>query len=155
MSAGGANRELQELVQELEAIEQRREALQAEVQTLRTQQRQIDDAIESIEELDSGSSVQVPLGGGAFVRAEIADIDEVIVGLGGGYAAERDADGAIDSLKSKKDVLDDRIEDIQADIAELESESEQLEERAQQMQTQQLQQLQQQQQQQQPPGFDE
>ncbi len=155
MSAGGADRELQELVQELEAIEQRREALQAEVQTLRTQQGQIDDAIESIEGLESGSTVQVPLGGGAFVRAEIADIDEVIVGLGGGYAAERDADGAIDSLESKKDVLDDRIEDIQADIAELESESEQLEERAQQMQTQQLQQLQQQQQQQQPPGFDE
>ncbi len=144
---GGGNQQLQELAQELEAIEEQREALQTEIEGLRDQKTEIDEAIEAAEELESGSTVQVPLGGDAYVRAEIADIDEIVVDLGGGYAAERDQDGAIDSLEAKKDTIDDRIEEIQADVAELESESEELEERAQQMQAQQMQQLQQQQQQ--------
>ena len=142
---GGGQQQLQELAQELEAIEQQREALEAEVQSLQAQQREIDEAIEALESLESGSTVQVPLGGDAYVRAEIADIDEVIVSLGGGYAAERDQDGAADSLESKKETLDERIEDIRSDIAALEQESDELEERAQQMQAQQMQQLQQQQ----------
>jgi prefoldin alpha subunit len=93
--------------------------------------------------------VQVPLGGGAYLRAEVQDIDEVIVDLGGGYAAEQDQDDAVDALERKRDVLDDRIDDVQEEIDELESESDELEEQAQQMQQQmqqqQMQQLQQQQ----------
>ena len=143
---GGANQQLEELAQELEIIEEQREALQAEIGSLRTQKTTVDEAIEAVEELESGDTVQVPLGGGAYVRAEIADIDEVIVDLGGGYAAERDQDGAVESLESKKDTIDDRIEELQSEVAQLESESEELEQRARQMQAQQMQQLQQQQQ---------
>jgi prefoldin alpha subunit len=143
---GGGNQQLQELAQELEAIEEQREALQAEIQSLQNEKTEIDEAIEAAEDLESGSTVQVPLGGGAYVRAEIADIDEIVVDLGGGYAAEREQDGAIDSLETKKDTIDERIEEIQEDVAELENESEELEQRAQQMQAQQMQQLQQQQQ---------
>ena len=131
---------------ELEAIEEQREAIEAEIQSLRTEQTEIDEAIEAIQTLESGSTVQVPVGGDAYIRAEIADIDEVVVSLGGGYAAERDQDGAVDSLESKQDTIDGRIEELQEQVSDLETESEELEERAQQMQAQQMQQLQQQQQ---------
>jgi len=57
-------------------------------------------------------------------RAEIADIDEVIVSLGGGYAAEREEEGAISSLETKKDTIDERIEELQAQVSELDSEAE-------------------------------
>lgn len=146
---GGGGGQMQELAAQIEQLEQHREAIEAEITGLQEEKREIDDAIEAIGELDSGSTVQVPLGGGAFVRAEIADIDEIIVPLGADYAAERDSEGAIQTLESKQDILDDRIDEMRSDIAELERESERLEQRIEQAQAQQMQQLQQQQQQQQ------
>jgi len=149
MSLGGGDSQLQELAQQLEALDQQREGLETEVEALQARQVEIDEAIEAVEELESDSVVQVPLGGGAYVRAEIQEIDEIVVELGGGYAAERNQEGAISSLESKKDTIDERIEDLQSEIAELETETEELEERAQQLQAQQLQQMQGQQQRQQ------
>ncbi len=146
---GGGQQQLQQLSQELEAIDEEIAELEAEIGNLRTRQTEIDEAIEAIETLDSGSTVQVPLGGGAYLRAEVQDIDEVIVDLGGGYAAEQQQGDAIDALERKQDVLDDRIDDVEAEISELESESDEIEQQAQQMQQQMQQQQMQQMQQQQ------
>jgi prefoldin alpha subunit len=148
LGGGGGNPEAQEIAQQIEELEQHQDALEEEIQDLQTQKQDIDEAIEAVENLDTGSTVQVPLGGGAYVRAEISDIDEVIVDLGADYSAERDQDGAVDSLASKQETLDERIEELRSEIAEIETETEKLEDRAQQLQTQQLQQMQQQQQQQ-------
>jgi len=156
MMGGGGQQQLQQLSQELEAIDEEIAELESEIEDLRNRQTEIDDAIEAVETLDSGSMVQVPLGGGAYVRAEVQDIDEVIVDLGGGYAAEQEQGEAIDALERKKGVLDDRIDDVQGEISELEAESDEIEQQAQQMQQQmQQQQMQQLQQQQQEQGDDE
>jgi len=156
MMGGGGQQQLQQLSQELEAIDEEIAELESEIEDLRNRQTEIDDAIEAVETLDSGSMVQVPLGGGAYVRAEVQDIDEVIVDLGGGYAAEQEQGDAIDALERKKGVLDDRIDDVQGEISELEAESDEIEQQAQQMQQQmQQQQMQQLQQQQQEQGDDE
>lgn len=144
MSLGGGNPELQEVAQQLEEIEERREGLEAEIERLNAKKQEIDEAIEAIEAIETGSTVQVPLGGGAYARTEIANLDEIVVELGGGYAAERDEEGAVKTLETKKDTFDERIGDVEAEIETLESESAELEERAQQLQSQQLQQMQQQ-----------
>jgi len=143
---GGGNPQLQEVAQQIEEIEQQQEAIEEEIERLQEEKQDIDEATEAIQELETGSTVQVPVGGDAYVRATIEDIDEIVVSLGGGYAAERDQDGAADTLETKKETVDERIEGLRSDIAELETESEKLEERAQEMQAQQLQQMQQQQQ---------
>ncbi|MFB6180040.1 MAG: prefoldin subunit alpha [Halorientalis sp.] len=140
MSLGGGGGQLQQLAEEIQALEQEVETLESEIDGLQNEKREIDEAIEAINVLDTGETVQVPLGGDAYVRAEVQDIDEIIVSLGGGYAAEREQDNAIDTLENKQDTLDDRIEDLRAEISEIESESEQLEQQAQQMQQQQMQQ---------------
>ncbi len=145
LGGGGGQQELQELAQQLEAIEEQQAAVEAEIEGLQTRKREIDEAVEAIDSLETDSTVQVPLGGGAYLRATIENIDEVTVELGGGYAAERDQDGAVETLESKKETLDDRIEGLRSEVAELESEGEQLEQKAQQMQQQQMQQVQQQQ----------
>jgi prefoldin alpha subunit len=141
MSAGG-NPQLQELAQQLEELEKQREAIESEIQALQGRKQDINEAITAIEELDTDSTVQVPIGGGAYVRATIEDIEEITVELGGGYAADRSGAGAIDTLETKQDTLDDRIEELQSDVAELETETEELEQRAQQLQMQQMQQQQ-------------
>jgi len=148
LGGGGGGGQLQQVAQEIEELEQHKEALNEEIDGLQAEKQEIDEAIEAVEELESGDTVQVPLGGGAYVRAEIADIDEIIVELGADYAAERKQDGAVSSLGAKKDTLDSRIEDLRSDIAEIETETEKLEEQAEQMQAQQMQQMQQMQQQQ-------
>ncbi|MDZ5811626.1 prefoldin subunit alpha [Halorubrum sp. AD140] len=145
---GGGQQQLQQLSQELQALDQELEALEAEIADYREEQSDIDDAVEAIETLDTGATVQVPLGGGAYVRAEVQDIDEIIVSLGGNYSAEQSESDAIDVLRRKREALDDRIEETQAEVDELESESRELEQQAQQMQ-QQMQQQQMQQMQQQ------
>ena len=147
MSAGG-NQQLQELAQAVQAIEQEKEILQSEIEALQSQKTEIDEATTAIETLETESTVQVPLGGGAFVRAEVENIEEIIVDLGADYAAERDTDGAVSTLETKKEMLDDRIQDIRSEIAELDDEADELEAHAQQLQQQQMQQMQQQQQQQ-------
>jgi prefoldin alpha subunit len=149
---GGGQQQLQQLSQELEAIDQEIEELESRIQGLRQQQTDIDEAIEAINTLETGSTVQVPLGGGAYVRAEIQNIDEVIVDLGGNYAAEHEQDGAIEAMERRKELLDDRIDEVQEEIQELEAESDQLEQQAQQMQQQMQQQQMQQMQQMQEEG---
>jgi prefoldin alpha subunit len=138
---------MQELQQQMEALEQEKTAIQNEITELENEQSAINEAIEAIEILESGSTVQVPLGGGAHVRAEIQDIDEIVVSLGGGYAGEQKQDDAIQTLKTKKVQLDDEIDELHEEADKVESESNQLEQQAQQMQQQQMQQMQQQMQQ--------
>ena len=152
LGGGGGGGEMEQIQQQLQAIEQEIGAVEEEIEELEAEQSEIDEAIEAVERLDSGDIVQVPLGGGAYVRAEVQDIDEIVVGLGGGYAAERDQEGAVESLEKQKDVLDDRIEDLEEDISDLEDESEEVEERAREMQQQQMQMMQQQMQGQGQPG---
>lgn len=141
MSVGG-NPQMQELAEQLEALEEQQDVLEAEVESLTAEKAAIGEAIDAIESLDDGDTVQVPLGGGAYVRATIDEIDEIVVELGADYAAQRDQDGATETLESKRDTIDSRIEEIREEIAEIESETDQLRQRAEQLQAQQLQQQQ-------------
>jgi prefoldin alpha subunit len=139
---GGGGGQLEQLSQELDVLERQREAMEEEIEGFRNEQQEIDEATEALENLDSGSTVQVPLGGDAYVRAEVQNVDETVVSLGGGYAAERDEEGAIETLERKRDALDDRIEEVREDITDIESERDELEQQAQRLQQQQMQQLQ-------------
>ena len=144
MSRGGGSGAMEEIQDQLEQLERQREAIEREVRSLQQEQTDIDDAIEAVDTLEDGATVQVPLGGGAYVPAEVQQMDEVVVSLGGGYAAEQDQPGAIEVLETKRSRLDEDIADLQSQREQVESETQQLEQQAQQMQQQQMQQLQQQ-----------
>jgi len=128
----GGQEELQQLGQQLQAVESQLEAVQVEIQNLRARQSDIEGAIEAIESLETGSTVQVPVGGGAYVRATVDDIDEVIVGIGSDYAAEQEQDGAVSLLQTRKDNVGGRIEELTEAIDRLESQGEELSQEAQQ-----------------------
>ena len=128
----GGEEELQQLSQQLQAVESQLESLQVQIQTLRARRGDIEEAIEAIETLETGSTVQVPLGGGAYVRATIDDVDEVLVGIGADYAAEREQEGAISLLEERKEQVGDRIEELNEAVAQLEAQGEELSQEAQQ-----------------------
>ncbi|WP_170830574.1 prefoldin subunit alpha [Halogranum gelatinilyticum] len=149
---GGGQQQLQQLSQELQAIDEEIEEVEADIAELEEEKNEIDDAVEAIETLESGSTVQVPLGGGAYLRADVQDIDEVIVSLGGGYAAEQEQGDAIDALRRRQDHLDEEIAELRGEVDDLEDESSEIEQQAQQMQQQMQQQQMQQMQQMQGEG---
>ncbi len=137
---GGGGGELQELSQQIQTIQEQVAVLEEEQESLGEEKIEIDDAIDALQRLESGGTVKAPLGGGAYFEAEVADADAITVELGGGYAAQRDAEGAIETLERKQDTLDDRIAEIGDQMDQLEDEAEELQERAQMLQQQQMQQ---------------
>ncbi len=141
MSQGqDASTALQQLSSQLEELGAVRDQLQTQLEATQTQRTEVESAIETLDELDSGSTVQVPLGGEAYVRAEVIDIEEVIVSLGADYAAEHTRDGAIDALERRIDQLDEQIEEIQESLSEVSSDIEEVESQAQQVRQQMAQQ---------------
>ena len=132
MSAGGDEGRLQQMAAQMQELDQVIDVLTAQVQRMRAERTEIREAIDAIESLDDGDEVQVPLGGGAYVRAAIEDMDAVIVGLGAGYAAERDEAEAVEVLEGKADRLDEQIEEAQDAITDLEAQGEELSAQAQQ-----------------------
>ena len=128
----GGEEELQQLSQQIQAVESQLESIQTEIQNLRARQGDIDEAVEAIESLETGSTVQVPVGGGAYVRATVDDIDEVIVDIGADYAAERGQDGAVSLLEERKALVADRIDELNDAAAQLRSQGEELSQEAEQ-----------------------
>lgn len=130
---------VQALNQQLQELEQIKEIIREEMTELRTRKAEIDVAISAIEHLEAGTDVQVPLGGGAYVRTEVEDVDEIVVEIGSKYAAERTREEAIETLKRKQSRLDDQIDDLQSEYSEVATESEQLTQQAQQQLSRQMQ----------------
>ncbi len=129
----GAERDAREMSQELQAIQAEIQELTRERESLRATLENLEGAVDALERLESDSTVQVPLGGSAYVRASIEDIDEVIVDIGGGFSAQRDRDGAISTLRERQDTVEQQIEEMTERLGELQSESGDLEQQLQQV----------------------
>lgn len=124
---------IRQLSERLEAIQAQIQELTRQRETLAANKLDLEGAIDALERLESGANVQVPLGGSTYVRAEIQDIDEVIVSLGADYAAEQPREGAIETLKERNEHIEERLEEITEELAELQSEGAELEQQAQQL----------------------
>lgn len=131
MSTGEGGR-LQQMAAQIEELDQVIESLRAQVQRLRVEKRDVEEAIDAIDSLDEGDEVQVPLGGGAYVRAAIENMDGIIVGIGAGYAAEREEADAVAVLETKAERLQEQIDETNEAIADLEAQGEELSAQAQQ-----------------------
>ena len=136
----GGQQELQALSEQLQQLQETIEVLQGTIEGIRAERSAVQEAIDAIETLESGSTIQVPLGGGAYVRATVEDIDDVIVELGDQYGAAFERTDATDALSRKQERLDERIEEVTDRIGELEANRTQLEDRARGLQQQALQQ---------------
>jgi prefoldin alpha subunit len=61
--------------------------------------------LEGIKSQESDADALIPVGGGSFVRAKLADISKIVVGVGAGVAIEKPIDLSITEIK-------DRIADL-------------------------------------------
>lgn len=128
-----AEPDAREMSQQLQAIQAEIQELSRERETLRATLQNLRGAVEALQRLESGSTVQVPLGGSAYVRASIEDIDEVIVDIGGGFSAQRPREGAISTLEERQEMVEEQIEELTERLGELQSEGGDLEQQLQQV----------------------
>lgn len=135
-----AGQHLQALSQQLQELDQVQAQLQTQLEASRALLQDVEEAIDALDELDTGSTVQVPLGGDAYVRAEIVDIEEVIVDVGADYAVERPRDGAVEILEEKRDRLETTVDELEENLGEVSADIQQVQGQAQQLRQQLLQQ---------------
>lgn len=134
MSGHDDSQRLQQISEQLQGLEELRAELDAKIDELRERRDTLATATDTVDELEAGEEILVPVAEGVRVRATVASVDDLIVGVGSGYAAELDADGAADVIESKRETLADQIEELEDDLETTEEEIGQLEREAQRIQ---------------------
>jgi len=78
-------------------LQQRLQQVLGAVSELRLAQKSLGD----LKEVESGTNLLVPVGGGAFVNAEMGGIDNVVVGIGAGISIEMQYDEAVKDVNER------------------------------------------------------
>lgn len=101
--------QLRQLVTEMRMMEgtvntlqQRLQVVLASVSELRLAKQSLGD----LKDIESGNNLLVPVGGAAFIKASLGDVDKVVVGIGADVSLEMEYDDAV------KDV-DERLQEME------------------------------------------
>lgn len=87
-----AENELEQLIYELQLLERASETLQTRIGLVNASMNELQMAnatLEGLKNEEKGSSILVPLGGGAYLKATIEDVERLIIGVGADVALEK------------------------------------------------------------------
>jgi prefoldin alpha subunit len=76
-------------------------------------------ALEGAKNCPKGAEVLVPVGGGSFLRMELADVEKAIVGVGAGACIEKTIESSIQDLKDRQAELEKVSESLQQQLGQL------------------------------------
>lgn len=116
--------ELKNLAARHQEFQKRAEAIREDLNMAQASIASCDRAIESIGELKKAreekesAATMVSLGFGSFAHAEIRETDRIVVNLGAGYSAEKTADDAVETLKSRREQLGKIMEQMNASLTQ-------------------------------------
>lgn len=122
---GPSEQELRELVLRSDQVRQQLAAMEAQREYLAEVTAEARRALGTVEHLanaPANEKVLVPLGGGAYVEASVADPRKTLASLGSGVHAELTAAEAGARLRSRVDNLDSAQQALAKDIARLSDE---------------------------------
>lgn len=103
---------LQQMITQLNTYKSQAEMLQKQVEALQQSMAELDVLEKTIDDLQNKDSVEslVPVGGGAFMKAEIKDTSNIIMSIGAGIAVKQTAEEAKVTVESQKDELKDSLD---------------------------------------------
>ena len=106
MSSGLQQKEnqLRQLLSEMRMMEGSTNTLQQRLQQVLAAVSELRMAKKSLGELkaiESGTNLLVPVGGGAFINAEMGGIDNVVVGIGAGVSVEMQYEDAVKDVNDR------------------------------------------------------
>ncbi len=96
------------------AIQSRLEVINAAISEMTVAR----NTLEGVRSLSNDADTLVPVGGGSFLRAKLADVKKVVVGVGAGVAIEKDVDTSIEELKGRLDALQKAGTDLQTQFVQ-------------------------------------
>ncbi len=89
--------EMRMMEESTNTLQQRLQQVLAAVSELRMAQKSLGD----LKEVESGTNLLVPVGGGAFINAEMGGIDNVVVGIGAGVSVEMQYGDAVKDVNDR------------------------------------------------------
>ncbi len=103
---------MQEQIFILQQLQAESEAVQRRIVELELVQAELDKTIESLEyfeSLDGSVEALMNLGGGVFAYVDVKDSKKMLVDVGAGIIVEKQVDEAIETLKRKKEKVNENI----------------------------------------------
>lgn len=103
-------------------LQNQAESLQQQMGMVQMSIEECTRAIGTLEELEavSGSiNTMLPLGGGAFVHANVANVEKVVVSVGAGISVEKSPAEAKELLNQRKEELSKVVERLNGSIAQV------------------------------------
>jgi prefoldin alpha subunit len=111
------NKELQEKVLAHRILEVRLDALLKNRDQMVARLNEIENTIESINEIKKNDGFLFPLGSDTYVFGNVTNKEKLVVEMGAGVAFEKTFDSAIEILKKKKSELEKLISEAQEEIS--------------------------------------
>lgn len=75
--------------------------------------------IKGLEEEKKGASLLVPVGGGSFIKAEVATVETLVVGIGAGVSVERPTSVAKQIVESRISELEKSMNALQHQLGQV------------------------------------
>ena len=113
------------LLTELRLLEGTAEALQNRISLVNAATTELAFAsatIEGLEKEKKGTPLLVPIGGGSFIKAQVATTETMVVGMGAGVSVEKSRD-------ESKQIVEKRITELQKSLNALQQQLNQVQER--------------------------
>ena len=104
MTVSEKEEQLRRLAVELRLMQGSAEILQQRLELLRTAMadlRVAESSLKALKDIEDGTPILVPMGGGTFVDANLGDLSRVIVGIGAGVSLEMDLEGALEDVSNR------------------------------------------------------
>jgi len=101
--------EVRRLIVELRLLEGTAETLQSRINLVNAMHAELNMAkktLEGVEKEKPDASVFVPIGGGSYIKAKLADVEKVVYGVGAGISIEK-------PLEEAKRGVDERISELE------------------------------------------
>ncbi len=114
--------ELQRLYIEGENNRRQMESILTQIQVLEAAINEAESAISvlnSLREAKAGNEILVPIGSGSFIRGELTDRENVIIGIGAGISVERKVNEAKKILEEREKGMKDALEKLRNSSTEM------------------------------------
>jgi prefoldin alpha subunit len=96
-------------------LQQRLELLTSAISELRLAQNSLKD----LQDIDKGNPMLVPIGGGAFVNAELGDLSNVIVGIGADVSVEMKYENAVEDITERLEEMEKAHTAVQQQLGQI------------------------------------
>ena len=115
-------RRLRQLITEIQMMEGSVNALQQRLQLINaaiSELNMANSSLNDLKDIDRGSPLLVPVGGGVFMNAELGDIKKVIVDVGADVSIEMKYDRAVEDIGERLSEMEDAQNSVREQLTQI------------------------------------